>query len=343
MNDQSSVVSLAEAARFYPAPGNRRAYLQQPCDTRIVVAQPDLKFQLCNTRAAGFKTGFGFVLLVDGKPVSFDFERVEQRFDDGALPLLSQRVSQAGFHFYLESFTTRDRQGRGVVMLRLTVWRQAAEPAAVDVGFLMTRATGGMYSNEDYIPFEAWGAAWEKPFPWQGNTTCLHDGAFLLASCQHTAGVERRAPASPSTNSVAWAFHVQPRRDAPETIEIRVPYEGRSQPAGVNDKGLDFQSDPASSLAQQGELDSLSFEGEKQRQRLHWLEKLVRGTRIEVPEPTVQEVYRTLTLNNLQFMGGAHDSTLLASNDTSRGLIQIFFCASSTTTSSSVRQRSQIA
>ncbi|MBA4388398.1 MAG: hypothetical protein C0404_10480 [Verrucomicrobia bacterium] len=308
MHNEMSVASLEEARRFYPAPGNRRAYLQQPCDTRIVVARPDLKFQLYNALCAGLKTGFGFVLLVDGKPVSLDFDRVEQRFDCGALPILSQRISQAGFHFHQESFTTRDALGRGVVMLRLTVWRQAGEPAALELGFLMTRASGGAYStlgNEDYIPFEPWGAAWEKPFAWQGNETGLNDGEFMMALCRHSAGVVVHPPGG-GPGAVAWTFHVDVRRDTPETIEIRVPYECRSKPAGPGDKGLDFRADLAFSLAQQDELAALSFDGERERQRLYWLGQLARGARIQVPEPVVQEVYQTLTLNNLQFLGGSH-------------------------------------
>ena len=307
MKNQLHIASLADVVRFYSAPGNRRAFLQQSCDDRIVVARPDLKFQLYNSRVDYFKTGFGFALLVDGKPLSFDFDRVEQRFEGGSLPILSQRVSQMGFQHNLESFTTRDARGRGVVMLRLTLWRQSDKPAAVDLGFLMTRAPQfSTNSNEDYIPFEPWGVAWDKRINCFGNTTHLHDGAYILASCQHTAGVSVQPTEGPG--AVAWSFHVEAGRDEPETIEIRIPYEGISQPMEVGDTGLDFQVGHAFGLAQQGELASLSFDGERERQRMSWLGQLARGTRIQVPEPMVQDVYQTLTLNNLQFLASSHDA-----------------------------------
>lgn len=303
------VNSFPEACRLYPKPGNRRAYLQQPCDYRIVAGQPDLKFQLYNVFSANFKTGFGFVLLENGKPASFDFDRVEQKFDGGALPILSQRISQAGFTFCQESFTTRDSKGRGVILLRLTISGDEGGPAAVDLGFLMTRADGGAFSsfgNDDYIPFESWGAAWKKPFPWQADDTVLHDGAFIMALCRHGSGVTVQPAAD--CGAVAWSIRANVRRDIPETIEIRVPYECRSRPVGESDKGLDFKADLAFSLPQKAELAALSFDEEKERQRRQWSDQLKRGTRIQVPEQLVQDVYQTLTLNNLQFLGSSGEA-----------------------------------
>lgn len=306
----SGVSTMEEAARLYPAPGNKRAYLQQPCDHRIVAARPDLKFQLHHALVARYKTGFGFVLMVAGKPVPFDFEQVDQKFEAGAFPLLNQHVTQGGYRFALESFTTQDAKGRGVVMLRLTAWRQGNEPAAVELGFLVTRAPSGSYSshpNEDYIPFESWGAAWEQKAPCEAQGNVLSDGTHVVAQCRYSHGVqvtpERRM------DSVVWNFRVESRREAPETIEVLIPYEGLSQTAADDDNGLDFRAEQAFPLDQQQELAALSFEAELTRQRLNWARQLGRAARIHVPDPLVQTVYKTLTLNTLQFLGGSSGTT----------------------------------
>ncbi len=70
-----------------------------------------------------FPTGFGFVLVKDGKPESFDFERTEQRLVRNALPLLIQRVTQGGFVFQQTAFTTEDAAARRIVMVRLQITR----------------------------------------------------------------------------------------------------------------------------------------------------------------------------------------------------------------------------
>lgn len=294
-----------DAARFYPAPGTRRAYLHQPCDNRIVVARPDLKFQIYNSLDASYKTGFGLALHQPGQLDSFDFTRVEQRFEAGAFPLLKQQISQAGYRFFLESFTTRDGAGRGVVMLRLTCWRLGDTPSAMDLGFLMVRGRSySSHENEDYIPFEPWGKAWEDMLPFVAHGNCVSDGTYVMGMCRHTSGVVM----TPGAGAEVWAFRIEAGREAPETLEILIPYEGLSKPVDEMDRGLDFQAGQAFRLAQRDELASLDFHVEGERQRLLWAGQLSRATRIQVPDPLVQSVYQTLTLNNLQFLGGAAGS-----------------------------------
>jgi hypothetical protein len=306
MHSETNIASLSDAHRNYPAPGNKRAYIHQSCDNRIVTARPDLKFQIYNALSGRFKTGFGFVLLVDGKPEAFDFERVEQRFENGAFPILSQRISQRGFRFFLESFTTKDLQNRGVIMLRLSVWRIKENPANVEIGFLLTHAKHAEFSshpNEDYIPFESWGVAWDKQATGQRNESCFHDGTFLKAVCRHSSGMTSKT--LKNTDSAVWSFQVNARRDQAETVEVLIPYECFSQVLDAADTGLDFCADNAFRLNQQNDLDSFSFSGEKERQRMHWTAQLARATRIQTSEAYVLSVYQTLTLNNLQFMGGS--------------------------------------
>lgn len=287
----ATVTALADARRLYPAPGNKRAYLQQPGDALIVTARPDLKFQLYPAIADTLeKTGVGFVLVEGTTQASFDYERVEQSFDFGALPLLTQRVTQAGFHFTLESFTTRDPRDRGLLLLRMTVWRTPAAAATVDLSFLATQAPHEQYCshpNEDYIPFEPWGAAWEQPHALIAEESCLHDGQRLFAVCTHSAGITVRPVSGQGT--LAWSFHIAPTQHAPETLEIVLPYPGET------DGGFPIDEREA--------LQALSFTAERKRQRAHWLGQLARGTQLEVPETDVQDIFRTLTLNSLQFLG----------------------------------------
>lgn len=306
MTVKGNVASQAEARRFYPAPGNRRAYLQQSCDNKIVVARPDLKFQIHRAIGNGVlvKTGFGFALSEAAGIVSFDFDRVEQKFEMDFVPILSQRVSQAGFQFDLESFTTRDSSGRGVIMLRLTVWRRKDSPSAVELAFLATRARQDKYStypNEDYIEFEPWSEAWKKQHSWKLDGSAIHDGFYIFAVARHSTGVSLRT--GDGQGAVGMIAKLEPGRDAPETLEVLVPYECVSKPAGTDDKSFDFRAEQAFTLAQRDELLSLSYEVERERQRRQWLGQLGRVAQISVPDAGVQGIYRTLTLNNLQFLG----------------------------------------
>jgi hypothetical protein len=314
------VQSLADARRLYPAPGNRRAYLHQPCDYKTVTARPDLKFQtLSATGGTYYRTGFGFVLLKGGRAVSFDFDRVAQHLEQGCLPLLMQQVAQDGFQFTLQSFTTQTGDGRPVIMLRLTVWRCAASPESVQVGFLAVRAPHERFlshAQDDYIVFEPWGPAWGSPLPLHAESDCLHDGEYLFCVHRHSPGVTVLPPEAGAPASAA--FHVAPGRDLPETVEITIPYECVARPADADDEKdekdqkLDFRADQAFRVAERERLLGLSFDEQHERQARQWTTShLARAARILVPETDVQDVYRTLTLNNLQFLGGSAGTTLL--------------------------------
>ena len=309
------VASLADARRLYPPPGNRRAYLHQPGDDCIVAARPDLKFQVYRATAGRpyYRTGFGFVLLQGTRPpVPFDFDRVEQRFELGCLPLLSQRVTQDGFDFVLDSFTTQDAAGRSLIRLRLTVWRRRNVPDAIEVGWLATRARQQAFvshANEDYIEFEPSGPAWESRLPLQHSANSLHDGTCLFCAWQHSGGVTVHPPASGS--SMQLVFRAAPSRQQPETIELAVPYESLSQPADAKDTTLAFCATKSFRPEEPAQLLATPFETDRLCQMQAWSARLARGTRILVPESAVQDVYRTLTLNNLQFLGSAPEAAWL--------------------------------
>ncbi len=75
------VPSYELLSKYYSLPGTKRIFLHQPCDYKIVEARPDLKFLMKDATATDLSpTGFGFILIVDGKPESFDFKRTEQHF-----------------------------------------------------------------------------------------------------------------------------------------------------------------------------------------------------------------------------------------------------------------------
>ena len=58
-------------------------------------------------------------------------------------------------------------------------------------------------------------------------------------------------------------------------------------------------------MAEKERLLALSFDAEYARQACQWQRQLDRATRISVPEATVADIYRTLTLDNLQFLGSS--------------------------------------
>ncbi len=312
MSDRSKIQSLSDAVRLYPLPGNRRAYLHQPCDYKTVVVRPDMKFQMHDAIGESYyRTAFGLVLLHDGRPVSFDFDRVEQSFELNCLPLLSQQVTQNGFRFVLESHTTV-AAGRGVVMLRLTVWRCGKSPESVDIGWLAVRNIYQRFvslDNDCYIVFEPWAPAWEKQLPLNAESNHLHDGQFVFCAYRFSGGVKIIKPGS--DRCVSQAFRVSPQRDEPETIEFLVPYECYSRPADAEDRNTDFHPDRAFRITELEQLLSLSFVEERSRQVQQWASQLARATKISMPETYVQDVYRTLTLNNLQFLGGSTETSQL--------------------------------
>lgn len=286
-----------------PPPGNCRAFLQQPCDTTIIAARPDLKVVVYPALGApqDRRIGLGFVLLDNAKPVSFDFDHVEQRFAMDCLPLLTQSVLQDGFRFTLDSFSRRLDDGRGLLHFRMTVWRSAGAPESVELGWLAAEDFGWRFAshpNLDYVPFEPWAPAWESRMPLQCEEGCLRRGDALFCAYRHSANV--RIETGNAEDIIQLRLRMTPGRMAPETIELVVPYP---HPSESSSAGAD-----AFNVAERMALLSEPFDTCWKTQASRWAATLGRATSIGVPDPVVQSVYRTLTLNNLQFLG-ASDTT----------------------------------
>lgn len=299
----------------FPPPGNCRAYLQQPGDATIVAARPDLKTIVYPALAATQehpRTGLGFVLLDGSRPVSFDFDRVEQRFEAGCLPLLTQCVLQGGFRFTLDSFTRSVGDGRGLIHFRMTIWRSAAAPEAVELGWLATEDVCSRFAshpNMDYVPFEPWAPAWESRIPLQCEKGCLRLGDMLVCAYRHSGGV--RVQAGGAEDIVQLRLRVAPGRSAPETVELVVPY-----PPPARDEPGDAGASDASrrrtfGVSERATLLAEPFESLWKAQAGRWASTLARATAIDVPDPAVQSIYRTLTLNNVQFLGGSATTSTL--------------------------------
>lgn len=154
--------SLAAVSHLYVRPGTKRVFLHQPADYKIVTARPDLKLQIKSATAAGelHPTGYGFVIVDGGKLQSFAFDRGQLRFEHNALPLLTEKIAQAGFVFEQTVFTTADAADRRVVMLRLRIVPENGRSAKVlKLAWLTVRDSHERYQsdpNEDYIVFEPW-------------------------------------------------------------------------------------------------------------------------------------------------------------------------------------------
>ena len=150
--------SFEGAAKQFPAPGSKRFYLHQPCDYKIVQGRPDLKFQIKSATNKEYVTGYGFVILKQNQAESFDFKRTRQRLMDDALPMIKQTITQDGFEFEQDAFTTVV-EGRPLLMLRLRVAPKAGITADnVTLAWLTTRQPHGKFHshpNEDYIVFES--------------------------------------------------------------------------------------------------------------------------------------------------------------------------------------------
>ncbi|HUT33664.1 MAG TPA: hypothetical protein VNE39_09305 [Planctomycetota bacterium] len=282
----ADVPSFLWAAKLFPLPGTKRIYLHQPCDYRIVQARPDLKFQMKPATRGGEVTGFGFVIVKGGQPESFDFTRTQQQFEDHALPLLTQRIAQSGFVFQQTAFTAAGPSGRRLLMIRLRVTPEdSASPRTLTLGWLSVRQPHGRFHshpNEDYIVFEPWAPAWQAYLDLRCDEGVLHDGNVVFLAIRGGENVSL-GPGSGPKGPLALTLSFDRAREA--VIEVVVPYE------------------PVFRRQDAKQLLSLSFDEAYSRQARLWKQQLDRAARIEVPEPMVEQIYRTLTLNNLQFLG----------------------------------------
>jgi hypothetical protein len=278
--------------------------LHQPCDYKIVEARPDLKFLMKDATATDLSpTGFGFILIVDGKPESFDFKRTEQHFARGAFPLLTQQIVQAGFVFRQTSFTTEDAAGRRLVMVRLQIRREnSSSPRVVKLGWLSVRAPHTRYyshPNEDYIVFEPWSRGWESSLPLHCDGGVQHDGETIFDAIRPSDNI---SIAAADNVAGALALTVSFENCSESQIEMIVPYEGL--PASMIQQP-NWRERKTFKLREKERLLRLSFDEEYARQAGRWERCLRRAAAIQTPETLVDDVYRTLTLNDLQFLGSS--------------------------------------
>jgi len=305
---EGDVPSMDWAGKLFPAPGTKRIYLQQPCDEKIVEARPDLKILMKNATQGGYVTGLGFVILQDNRPESFDFTKTRQTFEDCAYPMLKQRVAQRGFVFEQTSFTTADADGRPLLMIRMRIAPESEDsPRSLTLGWLSSRQPHHRYyshGNEDYIVFEPWGPAWETPLGLRCDNGVLHDGQTVFAALRVSPNVAVGSTAE-GPKAISLTISLEQASDA--VIDIAVPYEGIAKPVDAHDTGWVWQAKKAFSLAESPHLQSLSFDEAYARQVERWSQYENRAAKILTPEPVVQQVYRTLTLNSLQFLGASPD------------------------------------
>ena len=299
------IPSFAGVSKHFPAPGTKRFYLHQPCDYKIVQGRPDLKFQIKNATGNEYVTGYGFVILKQNRAESFDFMRTRQQFVDDALPMIKQTITQDGFEFEQDAFTTVV-EGRPLLMLRLRVAPEAEIATdSVTLDWLATRQPHRQFHshpNEDYIVFESWAPAWESGLNLNYQAGFLYDEKAITASIRHSDNV------SISTNDIspgALSMEVSFEKAREAEIRICIPYEGVQQPVDDKDTGLQWREEKAFQQGQEALLAAVSFEDEYAKQTQQWQQQLRRASHILVPEPIVNQVYRTLTLGNLQFLGSA--------------------------------------
>jgi hypothetical protein len=307
----SDIASFAGVSRLFSRPGTKRVYLHQPCDEKIVEARPDLKLLMKPATVGGYVTGLGFAILGDNKsrPVeSFDYAKTGQQFEDHALPLLKQTVIQAGFVFEQTTFTTvsADALGRRLVMLRMRVTPENEQsPRTLALAWLTVKQPHARYyshGNEDYIVFEPWGPAWQSGLDLRFENGVQHDGKAVFAALRGSGNVSIAS----SHNSHLGPFltlQLDFRRAKEAVIDVVIPYEGLSRPVDSHDQVFPWQAERTFRRDEAAKLLKVSFDNEYARQARQWKQCADRAATISVPEAVVKRVYRTLTLNNLQFLG----------------------------------------
>ena len=307
----SDAPSFAGVSRLFPLPGTKRMYLHQPSDYKIVEARPDMKLLMKNATGGGYVTGLGFVILNHGQDKrieSLDFAKTHQQFEDNAFPLLKQKVIQAGFVFEQTAFTTTDDADRGLLRVRMRVTPENNESSrALTLAWLAVRQPQDRYyshGNEDYIVFEPWGPAWQSGLDLRCENGVQHDGEIVFATLHGGDNVSIRPGVHPQLKNFL-AVNIDFDRVKEAVVEAAIPYEGLRRPIDPNDRGTDWQAKNAFRRTEAQKLSSLSFDEEYVRQTKRWERHGDRAAAIFVPEAVVNRVYRTLTLNGLQFLGSA--------------------------------------
>lgn len=312
--DDTMPPSYAAMSAITPLPGSKRIYLQQPCDHRIITVRPDLKFLTYEAAPdhSGLVVGYGFVIVSDSSVVSFDYETMEQSFEKECLPLLTQRVSQQGFSFEQKSFTTTARDGRKLLLVRLALKRLSVESSRrLTLAWLTVGAPHSRFyshANEDYIVFESWATAWESPLNLETAENVQRDGKVVFDAFRHSKNVLPRARTVAGAHLI---FEASFEQEQEASIELIIPYEGLGHAKEMGKGGVCKTSPGTFAVSERDHLLSLSFDAEYQRQARSWSRMLSRATTIEVPEKIVQNIYRVLTCNNLQFLGGNAATTHL--------------------------------
>jgi hypothetical protein len=300
MGKEAEVPSYETVSALFPLPGTKRIYLHQPCDTMIVEARPDLKLTMKRALGGGPVTGLGFVLSGAGQEGNFDYTRTRPQFEEQAFPLLKQTVAQAGFVFEQTAFTTTDDSDRRLVMIRLRVTPESGAAAdALALAWLSVAQPQHLFyshGNEDYIVFEPWGAAWGAGLDLQVENNVQHDGKTVFAVFRTGKNVSLAQAENPRLKK-HLIVNLDFRQTKEAVIEVCVPY--------ASGPGTPWPPDKAFRLDEAPKLIALSFDKEYARQAGQWRALGERAAKISVPEALVNQIYRTLTLNNLQFLGSA--------------------------------------
>lgn len=304
------VPSYAAILQRFPLPGTKRVYLHQPCDYKLVEARPD--FRILTQPALGqgdrYRTAFGFALLKQEHVEPFDYRTTRQQLAQGALPLLQQTAVQEECRFEQTVFTTVDAAGRPLVMLRLriTPHENAVDRPLTVIWQAVRQPHERFHShpNEDYIVFESSAPAWQSGLGLSFDGVLQKDGETVFSAIHASPNVSitpSRVLPGDLECTVSWKESRQAQ------IEVTVPYQCLRTPVADDDTQLQWRQEHAFQQADKESLTRVSFDEEYSRQVAFWEARLAGAAQIEVPETLVSDVYRALTLSNLQFLGSALD------------------------------------
>ncbi len=170
---------------------------------------------------------------------------------------------------------------------------------------MSVRAPHALYhshENEDYIVFEPWAPAWASSLGLRCDQDVQHDGEIIFDAFRHSDNVSIAAGGD-IAGALGFTVAFADRREA--VIEMMVPYEGLPASVAPQDRELRGRAEKRFRLKEKERLVRLSFDEEFARQTARWEGLLNRAARIQTPEALVLDIYRTLTANNLQFLGSS--------------------------------------
>ncbi|MBM7563275.1 hypothetical protein [Paenibacillus sacheonensis] len=299
--DKDAIIGL------WPRTRSKRVFLHRPLDAMLVEARPDMTVLLKDAwgRKGDWRAGFGFAFAAEGeRPAMLPHEQAEQRLPIPKVPVYECRIHQGGAEHRLTALVTEDQEGNGRLHLYLRV-RNRHPKRILKGDWYFIRAEGPfsrfyVHPNEDYVPYMSSERLWPTAEALALDTADGCSGALRNAEgrasaryrVSREAGIEVIADGKPFQGAVRMGLRLEPGESA--VMEWEIPYP-------ILDSGKSAASKAANAV-QPGDGPMLDMEEAMARCRRIWDEAMSGGMTIAVPDPLVQQVFDTTTMNHFQLL-----------------------------------------